>query len=56
MSSETLRKAYADIHAKYDVLQRQPKIREDIEEVTLNNPRLLLAEGFRQLNEQKDEE
>jgi len=53
--SETLRKAYEEIHAKYDVLQKQPKLREDLDEVILKNPKLLLAEGYRQVNEETGE-
>lgn len=49
--NESLKQAYADIHAKYEVLKKEPKLREDLDEVTLSKPRLLLAEGYRQLGE-----
>lgn len=53
--NESLRDAYADIHKKYDVLVKRPKLRKDLDEVTLNNSRLLLAEGYRQLSEMTEE-
>nr|WP_259549379.1 hypothetical protein [Heyndrickxia oleronia] len=52
-----LRKGYEEIHAKYEkALEKQPKLRKDLDEVTLKNPRLLLAEGFRQLSESNTNE
>ncbi|WP_102346822.1 hypothetical protein [Bacillus sp. Marseille-P3661] len=50
---DTLKDAYKEIHSRYDVLIKQPKLREDLNEVTLKNPRLLLSEGFSQLNDMK---
>lgn len=51
--NESLRKGYEEIHSKYEKQNKPPKLRKDLDDVTLNNPRLLLAEGFRQLEESK---
>lgn len=53
--SDTLRQAYAEIHKKYEVLEKKPKLRDDLDEVTLKNPTLLLSEGYRQLSEQDND-
>jgi hypothetical protein len=53
--NESLRDAYAEIHKKYEVLEKKPKLRDDLDEVTLKNPQLLLSEGYRQLNEKADD-
>lgn len=54
--NESLRKGYEEIHSKHEKQNKPPTLRKDLDDVTLNNPRLLLAEGFRQLSESNTNE
>lgn len=54
--NENLLKAYTELAKEYEKkLGKEPKLRKDLDKVTLNNPQLLLAEGYRQLQEESDE-